>query len=118
MIEIGMPDVLRSSQTSLALVLDVPWLILTWSVVPDSPGMKKIVVLGVFGLAGVFLQLDGHSWVNALSQMFGILAILCSLVKRSVSYLFILEAVGHSWVIGLCSKTQPATWPVWITRLA
>jgi len=116
MIEIGMSDSLGSSWPPLALILDVPWLILTQLVVPDSMGTNKIVVLGMFGLAGVFLQLDGHSWVNVL--MFSILAILCSLVKRSVSYLFILEAVGHSWVIGLCSKTQPATWPVWIAGLA
>src|SRR5882724_11835612 len=72
----------------MALILDVPWLLLTRSVVPDSPGTMRIAVSGMFGLAGVFLQLNCSSWENVLSQMFGILAILCSLAKRSVSYYF------------------------------
>jgi len=45
--------------------------------------------VSMFGLTGVFLQLNCSSWVNVLSQMFGILIILCSLAKRSISYYYL-----------------------------
>src|SRR5882724_61543 len=99
----------------MALIIDVPWLILTRSAVPDSPGTMRIAVTGIFGLVGVFLQLNCSSWENVLSQMFGILAILCSLAKRSVSYYYLFVYFRSRqllMVIGLCSKTQYTNWPV------